>query len=136
MVLKEHVRKGKKLIAPLMSGGTLLQQTVWHVQRLPALFWLAFLTSRIGESTVSELVFRMTEAVQGTINASRAKQTMIRSYLMSEHLALTETEKQRIVTEHDQREWLVDVRPHRSEEHTSELQSHLNLVCRLLLEKK
>src|SRR5260370_29271692 len=29
-----------------------------------------------------------------------------------------------------------DRRPDRSEEHTSELQSHLNLVCRLLLEKK
>src|SRR5207237_5193881 len=28
------------------------------------------------------------------------------------------------------------IRPTRSEEHTSELQSHLNLVCRLLLEKK
>src|SRR5260370_19955635 len=28
------------------------------------------------------------------------------------------------------------VTPGRSEEHTSELQSHLNLVCRLLLEKK
>src|SRR5260370_9673046 len=28
------------------------------------------------------------------------------------------------------------VSPERSEEHTSELQSHLNLVCRLLLEKK
>src|SRR5207237_9184983 len=29
------------------------------------------------------------------------------------------------------------IEPHnRSEEHTSELQSHLNLVCRLLLEKK
>src|SRR5260370_3427956 len=28
------------------------------------------------------------------------------------------------------------VAAHRSEEHTSELQSHLNLVCRLLLEKK
>src|SRR5690242_21373605 len=30
------------------------------------------------------------------------------------------------------------LRPHdrRSEEHTSELQSHVNLVCRLLLEKK
>src|SRR5260370_32142955 len=27
-------------------------------------------------------------------------------------------------------------KPSRSEEHTSELQSHLNLVCRLLLEKK
>src|SRR5690242_21591502 len=28
------------------------------------------------------------------------------------------------------------VRGYRSEEHTSELQSHVNLVCRLLLEKK
>src|SRR5690242_21588744 len=28
------------------------------------------------------------------------------------------------------------VRSSRSEEHTSELQSHVNLVCRLLLEKK
>src|SRR5260370_5974561 len=30
----------------------------------------------------------------------------------------------------------VGTRARRSEEHTSELQSHLNLVCRLLLEKK
>src|SRR5690606_41979473 len=30
----------------------------------------------------------------------------------------------------------VDARHHRSEEHTSELQSRENLVCRLLLEKK
>src|SRR4029434_11001808 len=29
-----------------------------------------------------------------------------------------------------------DTHTYRSEEHTSELQSHLNLVCRLLLEKK
>src|SRR5260370_1502539 len=31
---------------------------------------------------------------------------------------------------------LVGILAPRSEEHTSELQSHLNLVCRLLLEKK
>src|SRR5690242_21430092 len=30
----------------------------------------------------------------------------------------------------------VEARGGRSEEHTSELQSHVNLVCRLLLEKK
>src|SRR5260370_24393193 len=30
----------------------------------------------------------------------------------------------------------IQLRKDRSEEHTSELQSHLNLVCRLLLEKK
>src|SRR5260370_19663755 len=32
--------------------------------------------------------------------------------------------------------WLDRLGKLRSEEHTSELQSHLNLVCRLLLEKK
>src|SRR5256885_9299567 len=32
--------------------------------------------------------------------------------------------------------WLVVSTPYRSEEHTSELQSPCNLVCRLLLEKK
>src|SRR5260370_25852282 len=31
---------------------------------------------------------------------------------------------------------VIDHNNERSEEHTSELQSHLNLVCRLLLEKK
>src|SRR5260370_22392437 len=34
------------------------------------------------------------------------------------------------------RGWGAGSDPTRSEEHTSELQSHLNLVCRLLLEKK
>src|SRR5260370_18627520 len=34
------------------------------------------------------------------------------------------------------REQVLDLSELRSEEHTSELQSHLNLVCRLLLEKK
>src|SRR5260370_2025391 len=32
--------------------------------------------------------------------------------------------------------WTLSSEVKRSEEHTSELQSHLNLVCRLLLEKK
>src|SRR6266480_6500135 len=35
-----------------------------------------------------------------------------------------------------QRRVFVPARWQRSEEHTSELQSHVNLVCRLLLEKK
>src|SRR5260370_2243568 len=39
-------------------------------------------------------------------------------------------EKQRLIAEQKA------VNERRSEEHTSELQSHLNLVCRLLLEKK
>src|SRR5260370_32674036 len=36
----------------------------------------------------------------------------------------------------DAEQWIGIDAATRSEEHTSELQSHLNLVCRLLLEKK
>src|SRR4051812_49786761 len=35
-----------------------------------------------------------------------------------------------------QQKWSIFFLSSRSEEHTSELQSHVNLVCRLLLEKK
>src|SRR5207237_2857703 len=35
-----------------------------------------------------------------------------------------------------QRQRVLRIEAERSEEHTSELQSHLNLVCRLLLDKK
>src|SRR5688572_31944460 len=38
--------------------------------------------------------------------------------------------------EHEQARQMVGIVEHRSEEHTSELQSQSNLVCRLLLEKK
>src|SRR5260370_9525305 len=56
------------------------------------------------------------------------------------HLALVQTAPQRH-PDHKQHQCQCGaldgaVEPSRSEEHTSELQSHLNLVCRLLLEKK
>src|SRR5260370_13603459 len=52
--------------------------------------------------------------------------------------AAREQERRDDTADHDgQGEVDIDVRyRRRSEEHTSELQSHLNLVCRLLLEKK
>src|SRR5690242_21482238 len=46
----------------------------------------------------------------------------------------TEPRKER--SERPQRERRPERSNERSEEHTSELQSHVNLVCRLLLEKK
>src|SRR5260221_7972246 len=46
-----------------------------------------------------------------------------------------------IVTHEDTRSWMIEygvalIGVTRSEEHTSELQSHSDIVCRLLLEKK
>src|SRR5260221_9079624 len=45
-----------------------------------------------------------------------------------------------LITTHQTLPWILIQEPHsyvkRSEEHTSELQSHSDIVCRLLLEKK
>src|SRR2546430_9200960 len=56
--------------------------------------------------------------------------TLFRSSLAARHLP----QNPHTSAEPDRR--LHGNRPHRSEEHTSELQSQSNLVCRLLLEKK
>src|SRR5260370_27175665 len=57
-----------------------------------------------------------------------------------EHAGLNDRGKRsrghRVCGENTQIEIHSALEVHRSEEHTSELQSHLNLVCRLLLEKK
>src|SRR5260370_32693306 len=53
--------------------------------------------------------------------------TLFRSQARARHLDRGGQRFQRLVLAEDHA---------RSEEHTSELQSHLNLVCRLLLEKK
>src|SRR5260370_32134602 len=66
--------------------------------------------------------------------------TLFRSYVVSFAHDLVAGRRGALLRRHvehllEQREFLPQV-AQRSEEHTSELQSHLNLVCRLLLEKK
>src|SRR2546430_4209282 len=48
----------------------------------------------------------------------------------------TLSHRRSLMVPNTRREFLADVGRGRSEEHTSELQSQSNLVCRLLLEKK
>src|SRR2546426_5860104 len=57
----------------------------------------------------------------------------IRDHEVESEIAVEETRQEIAFQELDA---LGHSQPHRSEEHTSELQSPCNLVCRLLLEKK
>src|SRR2546430_8995336 len=57
-------------------------------------------------------------------------------YTLSLHDALPISAERRLSRPHDRRSQPGDENVDRSEEHTSELQSQSNLVCRLLLEKK
>src|SRR5687768_18146951 len=57
-------------------------------------------------------------------------------YLHAEQLEASLDAGKQVLLEKPMAESLQNVRKMRSEEHTSELQSRLHLVCRLLLEKK
>src|SRR5437773_3976809 len=70
-----------------------------------------------------EWILRILAQVQNRDGRTRADPTRTRS-------------RARAPARHTTRYALPAVRPARSEEHTSELQSHHDLVCRLLLEKK
>src|SRR2546422_5142778 len=62
--------------------------------------------------------------------------TLFRSLVELQPLARDTAEHHRDADDPQSREVIAEMRKLRSEEHTSELQSRLHLVCRLLLEKK
>src|SRR2546430_7839071 len=61
--------------------------------------------------------------------------TLFRSRRRKQTLLRSEKSQRNCSTQHPEKAFLISLR-FRSEEHTSELQSQSNLVCRLLLEKK
>ena len=65
----------------------------------------------------------------------RAGEREITDYLIDKYKSLVRTRARALYLVGGDHEDLIQEGMLRSEEHTSELQSHLNLVCRLLLEK-
>src|SRR5260370_30125031 len=98
------------------------------------MMWVA---KEAAASSRSELGSDLEEAAAGS-HAARSTQASRRRLLPRERAtAIARPSKE----EPGVTSWVAPLRPRigsgsRSEEHTSELQSHLNLVCRLLLEKK
>src|SRR2546430_6409826 len=71
-----------------------------------------------------------------TLFRSRAAQVRARERQLGVRLAVGPPESRGDARNVPAAELLLDTNARRSEEHTSELQSQSNLVCRLLLEKK
>src|SRR5260370_21519279 len=70
------------------------------------------------------------------LEAHRRLSDYLRNPAMPFHLWLRHIAKDHVIDAHRRHRQAQRRSLDRSEEHTSELQSHLNLVCRLLLEKK
>src|SRR5260221_2226492 len=62
--------------------------------------------------------------------------TLFRSAFLQQTVPLSLSSEMMVQCERLLEGWVTGLRLLRSEEHTSELQSHSDLVCRLLLEKK
>src|SRR2546429_6116824 len=84
----------------------------WHVDRLPLLVF--------GPLAIAVVLLVIAMGIRQAVTRFRSRQTP----------------EQIKVTYEAYLRRLLNPQPERSEEHTSELQSRLHLVCRLLLEKK
>src|SRR5580698_7729628 len=122
-------------------------------------YWLASRCSNVGWVTINPGTASSSRRIVATV-ARLCRATSLgcrlqcyfyeQEYRMSEalHLSMnripTPIGEMLLVADHDGNLRSIDWKEHedrmrrrfRSEEHTSELQSHVNLVCRLLLEKK
>jgi len=89
-----------------------LQQTVWHIERLPELFWLAFVSRRIGYSATLELAYRMALDIESTVHRVRGNDMAFRAYLPSEHNSCSDREKEQIFADHRNSDWLGELQLH------------------------
>jgi hypothetical protein len=111
MVLNDHVRKGKKLVPRLIAEGFSLEETRWHVDRLPELFWLGFVAGRVGNLQACDIAHEMAKGIEATVNRMRGNSKAVRAYAMSEHLAFTAAERSQIVRDHKDSNWLMALGP-------------------------
>jgi hypothetical protein len=112
MVLEDHKRRGRKFFPPMFD---MLQETRWHVERLPELFWLAFLSNRVGDRQALELAYEMAVDIESTIKRLRANEQAFRAYLPSEHMSCSEVEREQILADHREANWFSELRPHFSD---------------------
>ncbi len=113
MVLEDHHRRGRMLVPPMLDMR--MQETCWHVERLPELFWLAFVGNRLGDRKVLELAYLMAVDVEATIKQLRKDDKAFRAYFPSEHLSCSDSERKQVLANHDDAKWLRELRPHFAE---------------------
>lgn len=106
MVLEDHKRKGKTFIPPLLADGVPLRETFWHMERLPEIFWIAVIIERLGLEVALERVFELTQAIQATISRLRESDKVVRPYLTSSHMDFSRVEREAILDEHREADWL------------------------------
>lgn len=110
MVLEDHLKRGRRFIPPLLTKP--IQQSNWRMERLPEMFWLAFVGNRIGDRRVLALAYEMARDVEATIKQLRQNEKAFRAQLPTEHLSCTAAEKQRLLADHGDAVWLREFQPH------------------------
>lgn len=111
MALDDHIRKGKKLLPPMMAAGHPIELGNWPLDRVPEFFWLALMVERFGRRETLDLVIRMSKAIHSTVNKARSEFRAIRPYLLSEHDRFSGTERKKIVSSSRRSKWLRAISP-------------------------
>jgi hypothetical protein len=82
------------------------------MERLPDLFWLAFVSNRLGDQKTCDVVFEMATSIESTIHRARGNQIAFRAYVLSEHLSCTPHERDLVASGHQDANWAQTLAPH------------------------
>lgn len=111
MALDDHVKRGKKLLPPMIAAGHPIELANWPLDRVPEFFWLALMVERFGRRETLDLATRMSKAIHSTINKARSEFKVIRAYLLSEHREFTEAERKKIMSASRRSKWFQAISP-------------------------
>lgn len=103
VVLEDHKRQGTRLIPPLLTNQTPVTETYWIAERVPELFWIAYLLDRFEgvERPLRQFNERFKSIVQARSGSTRA----FRALLASEHRLLTDEERRHLDSETRRAPW-------------------------------
>src|SRR5256885_3181610 len=121
----------REIAAADATIGVCSAQVLAQAKQLQWIQWPAAGVERCVQQPLMRERHLLLTNLQRTMGPSMAEHVLGMMLVLSRHLDY-------FLKEQQQARWVGDNAPHlaRSEEHTSELQSPCNLVCRLLLEKK
>ncbi len=111
MVLEDHIKRGKKLLPPLLADGFPVYETLWYIERLPQFILLAlFLEDNLFVDAVDTFC-QMNVSYASILKDFRGNK-IFRPIRMGEHLDLDEYEKQAINQRSEGAAWRSNICPY------------------------
>jgi hypothetical protein len=111
MALEDHIKRGKKLLPPLLANGMKVHSSLWQIERFPQLFLLALYLEDNSLADTINIFLQMNVSYASILKDFRCDK-IFRPIRMGEHMTLNEHEKQAIRNRSEGAVWRANINPY------------------------